>query len=113
MTPAAAATGRSIELDRDVAELAGGAVRSNDEMAVGHDRPADACRYGHVQEIVHVAGGPERLLAEGGNVRVPLQVDRQAESGLQAGSDRDVVELRTEIRRADDHAGPRVDGSGR
>ena len=94
-------------------QLAGGGIGTEDEVAIGHDRSADPGRHGHIQEVIDTAGGAEGLLAQCGDVRVALEVDRQPEGRLEAGGNRDVVEVAAQVRRADDHAGPGIDRSGR
>ena len=110
--PAAAAE-RAVELDRDVAELAGHAVGAVEQPAVRDDRATDAGRHREVDEVVLAAAGAEGRLAERGDVRVAVEERRQAESCLDVVGERHVTEVRTEVRRLDDRAGARVDRAGR
>src|SRR5207302_2915715 len=74
-----AATARPVEADRHVAELAGEAIGAVEEPAAGHDRAADAGRDRQVDEVVVALRGAERPLAEGRDVRVPVEERRQVE----------------------------------
>ena len=60
-------------------ELTGRSVGSVIELATGDDRAANPGRDGEVQEVVDPAGCSEGVLAERGDVRVTVEVGRQAE----------------------------------
>ena len=73
--PAAAAE-RAVELDRDVAELAGHPVGTVEQPAVRDDRATDAGRHRQVDEVVLAAAGAVGRLAERGDVRVAVEERR-------------------------------------
>ena len=69
----AAATWRPVDVDQDVPELAGDAVRPADQPTAGNDRAADPGRDRQVQEVGQAPGRPERPLGQRCDVRVPLE----------------------------------------
>jgi hypothetical protein len=105
-TPAAAQ--RPVRVDRDVAELAGHPIGSVEQPPVGHNRPADAGRHSHVDEVGLPASGAVRGFAERGHVRVAVEERGHAERAFDRVCQRDVVEVGAEIGWLDDDAGTRV-----
>jgi hypothetical protein len=94
-----------------VAELAGSAVRSVEDAALGDDGAADTGRDGQVDEVGAAASRSEGHLAQGRNVGVALQEGRQAQGGCHLSRNRHVDELGAHVRRLDDQPAPRVDGA--
>jgi hypothetical protein len=109
---AAAPARRSVELDGNVTELAGHAVRAMEETAVGEDRTSDPRGDREVDEVTVAATCAECRLSESRDVRVPIEEGREAERRLHLVGERDVAEIRPEVRWLDDVSGPWVDRAG-
>ena len=70
---------RTVELDHDVADLAGRAVRPDQRAPVDDDAAADAGRDGDVDRGPRAACGPVPPLGQDGDVGVALHEGRQVE----------------------------------
>ena len=88
----------AVRVDGDVTELAAEAVRPAEEPAAEHDAAADADLAEDADEVVDPDGGARPVLRERGEVRLVLDVDREARAAPRA-----------RLRRA----GPASPGSGR
>ena len=108
-----AAAGRPVEVHREVAELAGRAIWSDEQAALRDDGAADARGDGHVEVVVRLARRAERPLRQRGDLRVAVEVRGKADVGLDALRKGNVHELGAEVGRLDDDAAPGVDRAGR
>ena len=96
------ATSRAVKRHRQVAELAGHAVRAMEDLSSRHDGSTDARRDGQVDEVVEATRGAKGALAEGCHVRVAIQERREAERRAKLRRQRDVTECWPEVWWLDD-----------
>jgi hypothetical protein len=84
-TAVATAADRALRIDQNVADLPRDAARATERAPVEDEARADAGREAQVGHHVGPAAGPERRLAEGADVGVVVEVDRQPEPRLHLG----------------------------
>ena len=88
------------------------AVRAVQDAPLDHDCPADTGRHGQVDEILAVAGGAERHLAQGRDVCVAIEEYGQAQSRAKFRGDRDINETGPHVGRLKNDSSPRIHGAG-
>ena len=107
-----AATAQPLHRHWRMPELAGRAVGSMKDTAVGNDGSSDACRDGQVDEVGATSSSAKGHLAQGGDVGVTLEEGGQPEGGAKLCRNWHVHEVRAHVRRLQDHSAPRIEWSG-
>ena len=99
----AAAAGRPVRANLDVADLAGDVACAAVDPVVQHQATADPGADEDAEHVAATAPGAAAVLGDHGRAHVVLEPDRQAELGLQRRPDRLVVPI--EVRRQLDDPG--------